>query len=231
MNGAVDIINLSKKYDGKIVFDQLNLSFPQGKVIGLLGPNGSGKSTILKMMVGLVKPDAGDIKVFGENPSWKMNQDLSYLPDRAKWYRFHTVEYALSYAHSIFQLFDIEKAKCLVDLMKIDPHAKVGAMSMGQQVCLMLAICLARDSKLVLLDEPFSGIDLRSRDRIMHAIIDSFSEQEKTFIISSHEIYDMESLFDYAVFLDNGKVVKQGDVEELRAQGSSIESIYRRLYL
>lgn len=230
MSATVTMRNVIKKFDGKTVINDLTVDFPEGKVIGLLGPNGAGKSTLFKMLVGLTKPDSGEIKVFGENPSWKVNRSISYLPDHAKWYRFHTVEYALTYAKNLYEAFNHAKAKDLIGMMKIDITGKVGALSMGQQACFMLAICLARNSRLILLDEPFSGIDLISRDRISEGIIDTLAEQKQTVIMTSHEISEAESLFDYAVFINHGEIVKTGEVESMRAQEGSMETIYRRLY-
>ena len=230
MNNIIETHGLTKTYNGKPAIDNLTVAFPEGKVSGLLGPNGAGKSTLLKLLVGLAKADSGTITVFGEKPSWAVNARISYLPDRAKWYRHHTVEHALNYSSLIFPSFNLEKAKEKVRFMELDMKSEVGSLSKGHQACLMLAICLARDTGLVLLDEPFSGIDLISRERIIHSIIDSLAEQKQTFIISTHEIYDAESLFDYAVFLDRGKLLKAEEAEALRAGDGSIESNYRRLF-
>lgn len=230
MNNIIETRNLFKTYDKKLAINNLSVSFPEGKVSGLLGPNGAGKSTLMKIMVGLVKANSGSLNILGENPSWKVNAEISYLPDRAKWYQYHTVEHALEYSHQIFPKFNLKKAKYMANLMKLDFSAKVHSLSKGQQACLMLVICLSRDTRLVLLDEPFSGIDLISRERIIHSIIDSLSEQKQTFIISTHEIYEAESLLEYVVFLDNGQLIKAGEAEVLRSQNDSIESLYRRLY-
>ena len=230
MNAIIETKNLFKTYDKKAAVNNLSVAFPQGKVSGLLGPNGAGKSTLLKIMVGLAKADSGSMTVMGESPSWKVNAEVAYLPDRAKWYGYHTVDYAMKYASEIFPKFNLEKAGELINSMKLDRGAKTNSLSRGQQACLMLMICLARDSRLVLLDEPFSGIDLICRERIIHSIIDSLTEQKQTFIISTHEIYEAESLFEYAVFLDKGQLIMADEAEALRSQDGSIESIYRRLY-
>jgi ABC-2 type transport system ATP-binding protein len=230
MKNIIETKDLIKKYDKKTAIDNLTVAFPEGRVSGLLGPNGAGKSTLLKMFVGLAKSDSGSIKVLGGSPSWKTNAEISYLPDRAKWYQFHTVEHAIKYSSQIFPSFNVLRAKELADSMKLDLKSKVSELSRGQQACLMLLISLSRDTKLVLLDEPFSGIDLISRERIIHSIIDSLAEQKQTFVISTHEIYEAESLFEYAVFLNDGQLLKADDAESLRAQDGSIESIYRRLY-
>jgi ABC-2 type transport system ATP-binding protein len=114
--------------------------------------------------------------------------------------------------------------------MKLKPEMKVENLSKGQQTCLHLIFCLSRKVRLCILDEPFSGIDLISRERIIHGIIDSIMESSHTVIITTHEIYESENLFEKVVFLDNGRVCMAGDVEELRSQGNSLEALYRRFF-
>jgi ABC-2 type transport system ATP-binding protein len=227
---SIVVRSVTKLYGKQKALDNVSFEVKTGEIVGFLGPNGAGKSTLLKLITGLVKPDSGSITIMGENPSWAVNGEISYLPDRAKWYQHHTVEHALSYSSCIFPLFNLEKAREMADSMHLDFKSRVESLSKGQQLCLMLAICLARETKLVLLDEPFSGIDLICRERIIHSIIDSLDGQKQTFIICTHEIYEAESLFEYVVFLDNGQLLKADEAEALRAQGGSIESIYRRLY-
>ena len=230
MNTAIEISKIVKSYNSKRVIDNLSLTFAEGKVTGLLGPNGAGKSTLFKMLVGLVKPDSGNIQIFGQKPSIELNSQIAYLPDRAGWYQFQSVKEALAYANVIFPGFDAERAQGMVKLMKLDHDMKVADMSKGQQACLYLIFCLARNVRLIILDEPFSGIDLISRERIIQGIIDSIIDRRQTIIISTHEIYESESLFEDVVFLDNGNITLTGDVETLRSQEGSLEAIYRRLY-
>ncbi len=170
------------------------------------------------------------LQIFGQQPSIKLNSHIAYLPDRAGWYQFQTVKEALDYANMIFTNFNLEKANEYVSSNETRSLMKVENLSKGQQACLYLIFCLARNVRLCILDEPFSGIDLISRERIIQGIIDSIMDSNQTIIISTHEIYESESLFEEVVFLDNGNVKLMGDVEEFRSQGESLETIYRRLY-
>ncbi|WP_088187311.1 ABC transporter ATP-binding protein [Desulfosporosinus sp. FKA] len=230
MSNALEIKYLSKSYGSKIALDDLYVSFPEGQITGLLGPNGAGKSTLLKVIVGLVKPQAGNVQLFGQPPHWKLNAKIAYLPDRAKWYKAHTIERALNYALTILPGFDLPRALKMVITMDLDLDSRVSALSKGQQASLYVILCLARKVKLVLLDEPFTGIDLLSRERIIQSLIDSMIDQPQTIIISTHEIYETESLFDHVVFLNRGKLVLEGNVEALRQEKGCIESIYRGLF-
>lgn len=230
MTYLVEAHDLCKSYGSKKALDGLTLSIPSGKVIGLLGPNGAGKSTLLKIIAGVARPDSGDIEVLNQKPNWSLNNEIAYLPDRGRWYSFQTVNQALLYANAIFPQFDLVRAQEMAEVLGLDPSNRISSLSKGFEARLNLIFCLARRVQLVLLDEPFSGIDLVSREKIIQMIIDSLMERSQTLIISTHEIHESESLFDYVVFLDQGKQIYEGDTEELRAIKGSVESVYRGLF-
>lgn len=118
----------------------------------------------------------------------------------------------------------------MVKIMDLDLAVQVSTLSKGQEARLHIILCLARRVKLVLLDEPFSGIDLLSRERIIQLIINSMIDQPQTILISTHEIHETEGLFDHVVFLNKGRLVLEGDAEALRQEKGSIESIYRGVF-
>jgi len=227
---AVSLEGVTKTYGAQRALDSLTLGLSEGQVTGVLGPNGAGKSTLFKAIVGLVRPDKGNIKVLGSKPSWQVNQQVAYLSDQCRWYGSHTVRQAITYAAAVFPLFNTERAEKLVDFMNLDRQATVQTLSKGQEARLKLIICLARDVRLLLLDEPFSGIDLVSREKIIQGLIESFAERKQTIVISTHEIQQAESLFDQVIFIDLGQVVLSGDAETLRQEKGSVESIYRGLF-
>lgn len=227
---AVNLHNVSKKYGSTKALDSLTMSIPEGQITGVLGPNGAGKSTLFKTIVGLTRPDQGDITVLGQKPSWKVNSQVAYLADQCRWYEFHTVLEAINYAAAVFPNFNKEKAQELVSSLGLTNDATVGSLSKGQKARLQLIMCLARDVQLLLLDEPFSGIDLVSREKIIQGIIQTFSNNKQTIIINTHEIHQAESLFDQVIFMDQGQVIMAGEVETLRQESGSIEAIYRGLF-
>lgn len=181
-------------------------------------------------LVGLVHQNEGTISVFGRSPSWRNNGEIAYLPDRGRWYDIQTIAEALAYAQVIFPAFDLDLARKMADSMDLDPAAQVSTLSKGLEARLNLILCLARRVRLVLLDEPFSGIDLVYRDKIIQNIIDSMLDLPKTIIICTHEIHEAESIFDHVIFLDQGRQVLAGNAEQLRAEKGSIESVYRGLF-
>lgn len=229
MNWAIECTKLTKRYGNKNALNNLNLKIREGSVAGILGPNGAGKSTLFRMMMGLVRPDEGELMVLGEKPGYRTNSKIAYLPDRARWYQDHTVQKALQWGDHFLSEFNLKEAERFASLMKLDLEKKVSGLSKGQEARLMLILCLARQVPLVILDEPFSGIDTLSREQIMEGLIDYISEKEQTVLISTHEIYEAEGLFDYAVFLDEGELVLADEAEVLRRKFGSLHSIPRKL--
>ncbi|MFC7394950.1 ABC transporter ATP-binding protein [Scopulibacillus cellulosilyticus] len=227
---AVNCNQIAKRYGDKYALEELSISIPENKIVGILGPNGSGKSTLFRMITGLVKPDSGEIEVLGKTPGWKTNRDIAYLPDRARWYPNQTVADAFQWAEQLLPGFDMDNAKDLANFMEMDLDLRANGMSRGQEARLMLILCMARNVPLVILDEPFSGIDVISRERIIEGMIDYLSDRDQTILISTHEIYEVEGMFDYAIFLNQGKAILSEDVEELRAQYGSMHDIFRQFY-
>ena len=230
MKCVVEGQGLMKKYEDKWVFQDLNLSIPEQRIIGILGPNGVGKSTLFRLIMGFTQPDDGKLEVLGRKPGWETYQDISYLPDRARWYADHTVQQALEWGEQFLSGFRREMAEKLLEMMQLKPEMKVQGMSKGEEARLMLVLCLARQVPLILLDEPLSGIDLVSREKIIAGILEQVSEYQQTILMSTHEIAETEGLFDYALFLGEGKVMLAGDVEEIRREHGSLQTVYRKLY-
>ncbi|MCL6636609.1 MAG: ABC transporter ATP-binding protein [Alicyclobacillus sp.] len=227
---AVSLHHVTKSYGRKQALADVSLAIPRGRVVGILGPNGAGKSTLFRILTGLVRPEAGEVRVLGESPGWRTNRQVAYLPDRARWYPDHTVADALRWAETFLPGFHLDTAHRLAALLRMDEHVRAGQMSRGQEARLMLLMCLARRVPLVVLDEPLAGIDAPSRARILEGIVSVLSEEERpTVLLSTHELYEAEPLLDYAVFLTGGRVVLAGDAETLRRQHGSMRHILETL--
>ncbi len=229
MSNIIECQSVSKRFGNKYAIDHLNLSLPSGKVIGILGENGAGKSTLFRLLTGLSSPEEGSIKILGQKPGYNTNAKIAYLPDRARWYTDHKVNDAFVWGENFLPGFVRQDADRLLSLMNIDIEMDVSGMSRGQEARLMLIMCLARDVPLIILDEPFSGIDTVSREKIVEGLIDYISDRQQTILISTHEIYEVEGLLDYVVYLEDGKIRLAEDSDQIRKTYGAIHCLPKKL--
>lgn len=234
MNPATQTLvvkNLKKKYPKVEALKGVDLSFPQGEIWGLLGPNGSGKSTLLKCVVGLVHPDGGEIEILGQKPSRHTKAQIAFVPEVENLYRWMTIRQVIDFTATFYDDWQEERVTELLEFMRLDPTKKVSSLSKGMRARLRLILALVRQAPLILLDEPFSGIDPASRDRIVEGIVRQFKSEAQTMIISTHAVGDTEQLFDGVVFLDEGTINLQGNAEDLRNQhGKSINDLFKEVF-
>ena len=229
---AVFVEGLRKRYPGAEALRGINLQLERGQIWGLLGPNGSGKSTFLKCLVGLAQPDGGLIKIYNQEPGRQARKLIAFMPELDHLYRWMTVQGTLDFTAGFYQDWQAGRAEELLDFMRLKGEQKVGALSRGMRARLKLILALARKAPLILLDEPFSGIDPSSRERIVEGIIRQFKSEEQTMIISTHAVGSTEQLFDGVIFLDQGEVYLQGNAEDLRTEhGQSINDIFKEVFV
>lgn len=225
----IKLININKAYDNKIILDDVSLEINKGEIIGLLAPNAEGKSTFLKILGGHILMDGGKYYFQGHSFTYKDKNSIGYMNDTPiippNWKVKHGIEFYEEY----FKSFN--KKKCL-DMMikfKLDLDRKVKNLSKGEIEKMHLALALAIDGVLYIMDEPLAAIDLISREEIIGMILDNFS-LESTIIISSHLVADIEKMLDRVILLKNGKFVENKLVEDLRMEGKSVVSLYKEVY-
>ncbi|WP_147535447.1 ABC transporter ATP-binding protein [Bacillus marasmi] len=222
--------NVYKQYGKTEALRNINFSFEKGKIYGLLGPNGSGKSTTLKLMTGLVFPDNGAISIDETPVTRKTCSDVAYLTELDMFYDAFTVRETVEYVNSQFTNFNMEKALKLLNELKLDPTKKVRSLSKGNRGRLKLVTTLARDTEVILLDEPFSGLDPMVRDSIVKSLLKFIDFENQIIVIATHEINEIEPLLDEAIALINGDIIGHVNVEELREnQGLSVLKWFKEL--
>lgn len=223
--------NVTKKYGPEKALDQVSLEFQQGKIYGLLGPNGSGKSTTLKLITGLAYPTDGTVKVFDEEVTRKTCEKVAYLTELDMFYDNFTVEKMINFYSTQFPDFDLEKSDQLIEDMKLDKKKKIRNLSKGNRGRLKLILTLARKTPIVLLDEPFSGLDVIVRDSIVTSLLTYIDLSKQTVIIATHEITEVESILDEVVAIYDGHILGKEEVEDLRAeQGLSVLEWFKELF-
>ena len=211
----LEIKNLSIAYKNKLVLDKLNLYFKKGEIVGLLGPNGSGKTTLLRILAGLEKNYKGEVKIGGENPDYLTKSFVSYQPDHLPLDKSYNLIQISNLYDEFFEDFSKEKFEKIIRDFKLDMKMKIKNMSKGMKDKVQIALSLSRKSDLYLLDEPMSGIDPASRRKIMDVIIDNF-DSEGLMIISTHLISQIERLLDEVVFISDGKIILEENIDDLR---------------
>lgn len=213
---TIELKNVTKKYGKEFSLKNTSMTFEKGKIYGLLGPNGSGKSTTLKMIGGLVYPNSGEILVNGKKVTRKISQTVAYLTESDMFYDPFTVEDMIQFYQSQFSDFNMDKALLLLTELKLDRSKKIKQLSKGNRGRLKLVLALARKTSVLLLDEPFSGLDPMVRDSIVKSLLSYIDFGEQTVIMATHEINEIEPLLDEVVAIYNGKILGHKNVEDLR---------------
>ncbi len=230
MNELLTCTGLIKQYSSKTALDNLNLTLPRGRIIGLLGPNGSGKTTLIKLINGLLSPSAGHIYINGVEPSPETKKVVSYLPERTYFNSWMKVRDILDFFCDFYTDFRRNRAEDMLQRLDIDPTARLSTMSKGTKEKVQLIMVMSRDADLYCLDEPIGGVDPAARDYILQTIISNYSENASV-LISTHLISDIENVLDDVIFIQNGHIRLHTSVDAIREQeGKSVDALFREVF-
>ena len=226
----LEIKHVTKKFDDKLILNDINLKIKPGKIYGLLGKNGAGKSTLIKLINDLLTINEGSILVNGKEIGVDSKKIISYLPERTYLDKTLTVQGTLEYFNLFYEDFDIEKAKKLVQDLNLNLNQKLNKMSKGMLEKLQLILVMSRRALLYILDEPLGGVDPATRDYILDTILNNFNEKA-SIIISTHLISDIERILDEVIFIDKGEIVLTMESDKLREkENASIDEVFRRMF-
>ena len=231
MSELIEIVGLTKAYDSQhIAVNNITLTLPKGKIIGLLGPNGSGKTTLIKMLNGLLAPTQGTIRINGYDIGVETKAHVAYLPDRTYLAGGQRIEEILEYFCDFYADFSREKAMEMLMSLNIDPSAKLGTLSKGTKEKVQLILVMSRNAELYILDEPIAGVDPAARDYILRTIINNYNPAA-TVLISTHLIGDIEQVLDEVIFMRYGHLVLYTSVDNIREQhGKSVDAYFREVF-
>jgi ABC-2 type transport system ATP-binding protein len=208
---------IKKKYSDNNALNGLDLDLHQGQILGLIGPNGAGKSTFLHAVLGLLKSE-GSLEVMGLEPFKNRHQLLKKvcsITDVAVLPKWMTVEQMLEYVEGVHPEFDPEKARSILSKTNIKNTSKIRTLSRGMIVQLHLAIIMAIDAELLVLDEPTLGLDLVYRKEFYSRLIEDYFDGNKTILISTHQVEEIEGVLTDVVFLDKGQAVMNESIDSL----------------
>ena len=222
--------NLTKKFGTKTAVDGVSLTLSPGHVYAMLGPNGSGKTTWMKMAAALMKPTSGEVLYEGKPVGVESRRHVAYMSTEPYFYSWMSVKDVGDYYGDFFEDFSAAKYESLLKEMELEGAMKTRTLSSGMMAKLKIAVTMARDARVWMLDEPFNGIDLLARDEIRRCILREASE-DKVLLLSSHLVEEMEAVCDTAIFIRQGRLVEVRNLEEMRETDHvSMADRYREIY-
>lgn len=231
MNELIEIVGLTKAYDDRsVAVNNITITLPKGKIIGLLGPNGSGKTTLIKMLNGLLTPTSGSIKINGAFVGVQSKARVAYLPDRTYLAGNKKISEILSFFEDFYPDFSRAKAEEMLRSLNIDSTTKMKTLSKGTKEKVQLILVMSRNADLYVLDEPIAGVDPAARDYILRTIINNYNP-EATVLISTHLISDVEQVLDEVIFMRYGQLVLYTSVDNIREKhGKSVDAYFREVF-
>jgi ABC-2 type transport system ATP-binding protein len=217
VNAALSARGLTKRFGKQRAVDGIAFDIPAGRIVGLIGPNGSGKTTTLKAALGLV-PFEGQLSVLGMDPRTQRDQlmqDVCFIADVAILPRWLRVADAIDFLAGVHPRFDRSKAERYIATTKLKPGMKVKEMSKGMIVQLHLALVMAIDAKLLVLDEPTLGLDIIYRKQFYQNLLEDYFDENKTIVITTHQVEEVEHILTDLLFIRDGKIVLSASMDEV----------------
>ena len=226
----IDVVDVRKKYGKKHVLRGVNFTAEKGEITCLIGINGAGKTTIMKAIMALT-PYNGRIFIDGEPISKETYEKITFIPDRLTMPGSMTIAEAFGFMRDFYTSWNDSRAEELLAFFRLHKDDRLGELSKGNAAKVNMLLGLSLDVDYVLMDEPFSGIDMFSREQIAE-VFTSHLVEGRGVILTTHEIQDIEHLIDKAVFLGDGQVLKEVRVEEMREEhGKSVVDVMREVYI
>jgi ABC-2 type transport system ATP-binding protein len=217
---VIEARGLRKSFGKTIALDGVNLRIEAGRILGLIGPNGAGKSTALHAILGLI-PYEGELKVLGRDP-WnerdRLMRDVCFIADVAVLPRWLRVSQAIDYVAGVHPHFDRAKAEALLTKTSIKRTSKVGELSKGMVTQLHLALVMAIDAKLLVLDEPTLGLDLLYRKQFYDSLLNEYFDGSRTIVVTTHQVEEVQHVLTDLMFIQSGRIVLDCTMDAFEAR-------------
>ena len=221
---CIEARGLRKTYGSTVALDGVNLRVEEGRILGLIGPNGAGKTTALNAILGLTSYQ-GDLKVLGREP-WtdrdQLMRDVSFIADVAVLPRWMRVRQALDYVQGVHPRFDRAKAEAFLAKTTIQRGSKVRELSKGMVTQLHLALVMALDAKLLVLDEPTLGLDILYRKQFYDSLLNDYFDGTRTILVTTHQVEEIQDVLTDLMFIDRGRIVLECSMEEFERRYTQV---------
>jgi ABC-2 type transport system ATP-binding protein len=227
---AIELTGVTRRFGTATAVDDLTLRVPHGHTFGLIGPNGAGKSTTIKMLMGMLRPHRGRVRVLGIDvfaEQSRMKRRVGYVPEVPHMYRWMCVGELIDFTRAFYPSWNADECARLLDLFALDTAKKVRHLSRGMAAKLSLLLALAHDPEVLILDEPTSGLDPLVREEFLDGVLRAVCQRRRTVLFSSHALEDVRRLADTVGLLYDGRLLIQRGVEELLASARRIRAVLR----
>jgi ABC-2 type transport system ATP-binding protein len=208
---------LSKHYGGAAALDGVDFQIEQGRIVGLIGPNGAGKTTALKAVLGLTSFE-GDLRVLGRDPRRERHQimqDVCFIADVAVLPRWLRVKQTLELVQGLHPKFNRSKAESFLAKTSIKPDSKISQLSKGMVTQLHLALVMAIEARLLVLDEPTLGLDILFRKQFYGSILGDYFDENRTILVTTHQVEEIEHILTDVMFIDQGRIVLDESMDSI----------------
>ena len=222
---CIEARGLRKSFGTTIALDGIDLQVEEGRILGLVGPNGAGKTTALNAILGLI-PYQGELRVLGRDPWTERDQlmrDVCFIADVAVLPRWMQVSQALEFLAGVHPRFDRTKAEALLAKTTIERHRKVRELSKGMVVQLHLALVMAIDARLLVLDEPTLGLDILYRKQFYDSLLNDYFDRSRTVVVTTHQVEEIQDVLTDLMFIDRGRIVLDCSMEQIEARYAEVQ--------
>ncbi|MEM1113932.1 MAG: ABC transporter ATP-binding protein [Pseudomonadota bacterium] len=219
-NTMIEAHKLSRRYGSVRAVDRVDLNIPGGTIVGLVGPNGAGKTTLLRALLGLGSYE-GQLSVLGRDPARARSdlmEDVCFIADTATLPRWMRVRHLLEFTAGVHPRFDRGHAEQMLASTEVSLDRRIRELSKGMLVQLHLSIVMAVDARLLVLDEPTLGLDILFRKRFYEQLLNDYFDGERTIIISTHQVEEVEHILTDVLFMDRGRIVLNQSIESLQSE-------------
>jgi len=227
MSDIVSARDLRRRFGATVALDGVDLAIERGSIIGLIGPNGAGKTTLLRALLGLGACH-GELRVLGRDPLHEhaaLMQEVSFIADTAVLPRWMRVAELLDYVNGVHPRFNRAAAEHFLASTEVGPERRIRDLSKGMTVQLHLALVMAIEARLLILDEPTLGLDLLFRKRFFEQLLNDYFDEQRTIIISTHQVEEVEHILTHVLFMDHGRIVLQAPMAELDQRYTELHAV------
>src|SRR6202453_5369066 len=224
MSPLIQARDLCKKFGSQVALDQVNFAVQPGRIVGLIGPNGAGKTTALRAVLGLTSYD-GTLEVLGREPFREraaLMSEASFIADVAVLPSWLSVDHAIEFVGGVHPRFRADRARALLAKTDIAGHRRIRELSKGMKTMVHLALTMAIDARLLVLDEPTLGLDILARRGFYDALVNDYMDETRTILITTHQVEEVENLLTDVIFIDKGRILLDCSVEDIAARYATV---------